>query len=126
MPSRVLPLFIPEKRERMPLVPMRRSLAKLYPGIPRQIDEHRAPEFTSQPRVDLSSIELSFEDDGLNELPAVVKAYNGVFALADKQDPLFARFVIEPPDWTVPGSGARYERGAAVHAVTAGKMDSPA
>jgi hypothetical protein len=54
-----------------------------------------------KPQVNLSSIKISFADDTLDQLPEVVRTYHGVFALIDRRDPAFARYLIEPPDWTV-------------------------
>jgi hypothetical protein len=51
--------------------------------------------------VNMNSIQLSFAKDFTNQLPGVVEAYAGALALIDKRDPAFARYLIEPPDWTV-------------------------
>jgi hypothetical protein len=93
------------------------SAAMLVRPEPIERSRQRAPDsisraFSSQPviereaetertRVDMNSIQLSFADDIANRLPDVVREWNGALALADKEDPSFARYLISPPNWEV-------------------------
>lgn len=66
----------------------------------------RLPEADPAPpsqdvRLDMNSIQLSFAVDVANQFPGVVERNRGMLALIDKDDPAIARYVIEPPDWTV-------------------------
>ncbi len=94
-----MPARVPERQAKVRV----KRVTRNYPSMPRpaQPDEREARSVKSEPRVDLNAMELSFEDDGLNELPGVVRSFNGVFALIDKGDPSFARYILEPPNWTI-------------------------
>lgn len=50
-------------------------------------------------KIDMSSIEISVADDVANEIPAVVRQQNGRLALLEPDDPMYARYTFEPPDW---------------------------
>jgi hypothetical protein len=99
--QRAIPLFIPRPQPVEAEVPQPVRLS-----FPEQVRVPiLRPEESDPPRVevpiDMNSIQLSFAEDVANELPEVVRMNGGVFALADKAEPGFARYVIEPPDWTV-------------------------
>ena len=99
--QRAIPLFIPrpQSMEAQLPQPVRLNIPpdiRVLPQRPEELDPRRL-----EVPIDMNSIQLSFAEDVANELPEVVLRNGGVFALVDKADPGFARYVIEPPDWTV-------------------------
>jgi len=74
-----------------PLASRRAPSAPLYPSLP--------PAPPVKVKIDMSAIAISIVDDTANQLPAVVRQQNGTLALLDLDDPSYARYVFEPPDW---------------------------
>jgi hypothetical protein len=52
-------------------------------------------------RVDMNSIEISVALDTANQLPDVIRDQGGVLALVDRDDQSIARYIFEPPNWTM-------------------------
>ena len=98
--SRVTSLFMAAPVQRRS-APHKIVLLQASHGIP-QIEEVQEPlPVVVDLKVDLNAIKLSFENDGSGELPEVVRDHNGIFALVDRRDPGFTRYVMEPPDWNL-------------------------
>ncbi len=96
------PLFIPKPvaavssppRQSDPN-PLSRSLRDPLP--PWTETASKLPEM----RVDMNTVELTFDDDVTNQLPEVVRMHAGVLALLDKEELGIARYLIEPPGWEI-------------------------
>lgn len=94
------PLFIPAPElSRSAVQAARHTLLKTLSRTPKLQTETAPPN--PEIRIDMNSIQLSFAEDVTNQLPDVVRSHSGLLALIDKEDPAFARYLIEPPHWNV-------------------------
>jgi hypothetical protein len=92
-------LYIPpvrrpsEIRKRPPI----KVISPSAPKIPLE-DPIAAPP---PKRLDMNSIEISIAEDVGNQLPEVVRQQGGMLAFIDRKDQSIARYIFEPPDWTM-------------------------
>lgn len=99
-PRRVQMIYVPARVDKVVERPAEpEASAQRAVVAPRQIEQVAFPPIKRQ--VNMNSIEISVAKDTANQLPAVIRQQGGLLALVDKDDQSIARYVFEPPDWTL-------------------------
>jgi hypothetical protein len=84
-------------------VPARAARASNPLPVPATVHPEALPEPARgafpEAHLDLSAIQVSFADDAVGQLPAVLRNQHGMLALLDRDDTTVTQYVFRPPAW---------------------------